>query len=114
MLGLTIFISPNCLVDRTFSSRILIPEKPVKPKIPAKIYRNPVIVAKEYKAMIDSGQAKNQSDLARFLGVSRVRVCQILSLLKMDKKKIQEIEKMGEYWEKPLVTERKLRKWMDK
>ena len=58
------------------------------PKKPAKIYRNPVIVAKEYKAIIDAGKAKNQSDLARILGVSRVRICQVLSLLKMDKKKI--------------------------
>ncbi len=34
--------------------------------------------------MIDNGQVKNQSDLARKLGISKARVTQILSLLKLD------------------------------
>jgi DNA-binding transcriptional regulator LsrR (DeoR family) len=39
--------------------------------------------------MIDNGQVKNQSGLARKLGISRVRVHQILSLLKLDSFKIE-------------------------
>jgi uncharacterized membrane protein len=34
--------------------------------------------------MIDNGQVKNQADLARKLGISRVRVHQILILLKLN------------------------------
>jgi hypothetical protein len=35
--------------------------------------------------MIDNGQVKNQSALAKLKGVSRARVTQILNLLKLDK-----------------------------
>ncbi|GAG64688.1 unnamed protein product, partial [marine sediment metagenome] len=47
----------------------------------ARVYRNPIYLAKEYKRMIDTGQVKNQSSLARKIGISRVRICQILNLL---------------------------------
>ena len=36
--------------------------------------------------MIDSGEAKNQAELARIKGISRTRVTQILNLLKIDDK----------------------------
>jgi hypothetical protein len=38
------------------------------------MFRNPIYLAKEFKKMIDSEQVKNQSDLARKLGISRARV----------------------------------------
>ncbi|MBI1976300.1 MAG: hypothetical protein HYS56_02190, partial [Candidatus Omnitrophica bacterium] len=52
----------------------------IRPK-PPKTYRNPIFRAKEYARMIESGQAKNESDLARKVGISRVRIWQYTSLL---------------------------------
>jgi len=49
----------------------------------------------------------NQSQLAKKLGISRVRVTQILNLLKLPKEKQDYILKHGK---QELVTERKLRK----
>ena len=59
--------------------------------------------------MVDTGEVKNQSDLARKLGVSRVRISQVLSLLKLDVKIIEAIEKMGDPMPKRYISERKLR-----
>ena len=41
--------------------------------------------------MIDSGQVKNQAELARKLGISRAIVTQILNLLKLNKDVIRQI-----------------------
>jgi len=46
--------------------------------------------------MIDSGEAKNQTELAKFKGISRARVTQILNLLKLDSLIIQELERLGD------------------
>jgi len=40
----------------------------------ARIYQNPIYLAKEYKQMIDNGDVKNQAQLARLKGISRARV----------------------------------------
>jgi len=42
--------------------------------------------------MIKTGQAKSEADLARKLGISRVRVNQIMRLLKLDSRIIIQIE----------------------
>jgi hypothetical protein len=71
------------------------PPKPQnKEKLP-RYYRNPIFIAKEYKTMFDAGEVKNQFDLAEKLGVSRARVCQVLSLLKLNTDLIDAIEKIG-------------------
>ena len=59
--------------------------------------------------MIDSGEVKNQSELAHKLGISRARVTQILSLLKLDSFIIQELEKLGDPLKSKIVTERMMR-----
>jgi hypothetical protein len=64
--------------------------------------------------MIDNGQAKNQSDLARKLGTSRVRIHQILSLLKLNSLIIQELEKFGDPLKSKIITERMLRIYVNK
>jgi len=64
--------------------------------------------------MIDKGQVKNQSDLARKLGVSRARVTQILSLLKLDSLILQELEKLGNPLKSRIITERMLRSYVNK
>jgi len=48
----------------------------------------------------------NQSQLAKKLGISRVRVCQLLNLLKLPKNQQEHIMKYGK---KEIITERSLR-----
>ena len=64
--------------------------------------------------MIDNGQAKNQSYLARKLSISRVRIHQILSLLKLDSLIIQELENFGDLLKSKIITERKLGPYVNK
>jgi biotin operon repressor len=71
-------------------------------------------LAKEYKKMIDSGEVKNQAELARKLGISRARVTQILNLLKLKQQIIQELEKLGDPLKSKMINERKLRKYLYK
>ena len=52
--------------------------------------------------MLDSGQFKSKAELARHLGVSRVRVIQVLNLLKLDKQVINKLREAGETL-RPLV-----------
>ena len=52
----------------------------------------------------------SRADLARKLGLSRARVTQILNLLELPEALVSEIEEMGDYWSRQLVTERQLRR----
>ena len=80
----------------------------------ARIYRNPICLAREYKRIIDKGQVRNQSELAHKLGISRARVTQILSLLKLDSLIVQELEKLCDPLKSKIVTERMLRPYVNK
>ncbi len=62
--------------------------------------------------MIKTGQAKSEADLARKLGISRVRVNQIIRLLKLDTQIIKQIEKLGDPLSSQIVTERMLRPYI--
>ena len=106
--------SPGCSIDRTFISTFYFPHKVTKANQIARIYRNPIYLAKEYKQMIDNGQTKNQSGLARKLGISRVRICQILNLLKLNPLIIQASEKLGDPLKSRIITERMLRPYVNK
>ena len=106
--------SPDCSVDRTFTSTFYFPHKSTKTKQISRIYRNPTYLARKYKRMIDHGQVKNQSCLARKLGISRARIHQILSLLKLDSLIIQELEKFGDPLKSKIITERLLRPYINK
>jgi len=106
--------SPDCSIDRTFISTFYFPHKAKKTNQIVRIYRNPIYLAREYKQMIDNGQVKNQSGLARKLSVSRVRIHQILNLLKLDSFLIQELEKLGDPLKSKIVTERFLRPYTNK
>ena len=64
--------------------------------------------------MIDNLQVKNQSGLARKLGIPRVRICQILNLLKLDFLIVQELEKLGDPLKSKIITERRLRSYVNK
>ena len=106
--------SPDCSIDRTFTSIFYFPHKVTKANQIIHIYRNPIYLAREYKQMIDNGQVKNQADLARKLGISRVRIHQILSLLKLDSLITQELEKLGDPLKSKIITERMLRPYVNK
>jgi hypothetical protein len=112
--GLEMSGSPDCSIDRTFTSTFYFPHKAKKVNQIIRIYRNPIYLAKEYKEMIDNGQVRNQSGLARKLGISRVRIHQILRLLKLDSLIIQELEKLGDPLESKIITERLLRPYVSK
>ncbi|MCJ7790652.1 MAG: hypothetical protein MUP69_10875 [Candidatus Atribacteria bacterium] len=58
--------------------------------------------------MIDSGEVKNQAELARIKGISRARVTQILNLLKYDKNIIAKLEQIGDPMDKKIISEREL------
>jgi len=60
--------------------------------------------------MLDSGEVKNQAELARIKGISRARVTQILNLLKLDKSIIDHLEQIGDPMDRKVISIRKLRK----
>jgi len=101
--------SPDCNIDRTFTSTFYFPHKTLKTNKINHIFRNPVYLAKEYKEMIDSGNVTNQTELAKIKGISRARVTQILNLLKLDKNIILKIEQIGDPMYERIFSERKLR-----
>ena len=101
--------SPKWLERRTFSFTIILETKATPIIKPQRNYRNPIYLAKEYKLMIQSGQARNESDLARQIGVSRVTVNHFISLLKLTPDVIQAVEQIGDPMPKRYVTERRLR-----
>ena len=106
--------SPDCSIDRTFTSTFHFPHKVTKANQIARIYRNPIYLAREYKQMIDNGQVKNQSDLTRLKGVSRARITQLINILKLDKKIKTKIEKLGDPLPNRAISERQLRKIINK
>ena len=95
-------------------STFYFPYRLIKANQIARIYRNPIYLAREYKQMIDNRQVKNQSGLARKLGISRVRIHQILNLLKLDSLLIQELEKFSDPLKSKIITERVLRPYVNK
>jgi len=112
--GLNCLGSPDCNIDRTFISTFYFPHKVRKTNQIARIYRNPIYLARGHKEMIDSGEVKSQAELARLKEISRARVTQILSLLKLDSLIIQELEKLGDPLESKIITERTLRPYINK
>jgi len=59
--------------------------------------------------MIDSGEVKNQAELARVLGISRSRITQILNPLKLNKNIIHYLKQLGDPMYKKSISERELR-----
>ena len=108
--GLKCLGSSDCSIDRTFIYQFNIQPIIKKTSTPNKTYRNPIFLAKEYKKMIDLGEAKNQAELARIKGISRARVTQILNLLKLDKSIIDNLEKIRDPMDKKVISKRELRK----
>ena len=106
--------SPDCNIDRTFTSTFYFQIVLKKSSTPKKTYRNPIFLAREYKNMIESGEAKNQAELAKLKGISRARVTQIIRLLKLNPLIIQELEKLGDPLKSKIITVRMLRPYVNK
>jgi len=105
--------SPNYLKERTFKLEFILPNSwydliPKKVR-PIKTYKNPISLAMEWKQLLDSGQFENKADLARHLGVSRVRVLQILDLLKLCPEIINKVSALGETFKGKILGEKTLR-----
>jgi len=64
--------------------------------------------------MIKTGRAKNESDLARKTGISRVRICQYIRLLSLRASVIRAVEQLGDPLTKQIITERRLRAYWTK
>lgn len=105
-------VSSNCSIDRTFSITVYFPNKFNKSEITCKTYRNPIFLAQEYTNMIKSGGARSEADLGRKLGISRVRVNQIIKLLSLDEEIIKAVEQLGDPLKAKIVSERMLRKYV--
>ena len=101
--------SPDCNIDRAFTSTFYFLRTTTKSNKAKSVYRNPIYIAKEYKGMIDSGKVKNQSELAKLIGITRARVTQILNLLKLDGSIIDNLEQIGDPMDQKIFNERKLR-----
>ena len=106
--------SPDWNIDRTFIIVFYFPQELKKANKIKHTYRNPIYLAKEYKEMIDSGEVKNQAELARIKGISRARVTQILNLLKLKPQIIQELKKLGDPLQERIISERMLRSYINK
>jgi hypothetical protein len=64
--------------------------------------------------MLESGEAQSKTDIARKIGTSRVRVCQYVSLLRLDASVIKALEQLGDPLTKRVITERRLRPYLTK
>ena len=73
-----------------------------------KRYRNPVVYARELREELVRDHLTRKL-LAERHSVSTDRITQWLCLLKLPEDKLREIESLGDYWEKQVVTERELR-----
>jgi len=81
-----------------------------KAKQESKKYRNPVIYAKELQDEMVRGNL-TRKQLAERHGMSSDRITQWLCLLKLPEARLKEIEALGDYWERQVITERELRKF---
>lgn len=85
----------------------------IAPSAP-KAYINPVKVAHHYNSMLEQGIVGSRADLARHLGVSRAKITQILSLLKLDNELQTFLLGFDETDERlQQLSERKLRRLID-
>ena len=102
--------SPNYLKERTFKLSFVLPDfaDMTKPKL-KKVYQNPIYLAMEWKQMLDSKQFKSKAELGRHLGVSRVRVIQVLDLLKLCPEVITKVSALGKTFTGKIIGEKTLR-----
>jgi hypothetical protein len=78
------------------------------PKPPRKLYRNPVIFAMElHDEMVRDHLSRRQ--LGERHGISSDRITQKLLVLDLPEEVLDRVVARGDHWDRPFVTERKLR-----
>ena len=90
-----------------------IPPRRGKPKLP-KDPQTPRVVelllkAIEWQALLESGEASNQADIARREGITRARVTQVLGLLRLAPNIQEHVLSLPDMVRRPAITERALR-----
>ena len=98
------------LADKVVSA---VPSGRGNPKLPKRL-RAPRVVellrkAIEWQALLESGQAINQADIARREGITRAGVTQVLGMLRLAPEIREKILSTPNAVRRPLVTERVLR-----
>ena len=90
-----------------YRSRRRKPKPPRKPRTPrvVELLRK----ALEWKALIESGEAANQADIARRERISRARVTQVMRLLRLAPEIQQHVLAIPDMVHKPEITEHVLR-----
>jgi hypothetical protein len=68
-----------------------------------------LLQAQEWQRMLESGDIKDQADIARYEGLSRARITQIMSLLRLAPEIQEYILAMHKTSRRPFLTERSLR-----
>lgn len=101
-------LSSRTRSDRLFTIKIARPDLPA-PSAPKRTYRYPVTFARELAVELTRDHLTRQ-ELADRHGVSLDRVIQWLALLKLPTEKLEEINALGDYWDRRVVTERGLRR----
>jgi len=101
----------NLVASRTRPTKTftLTTRRPDLPPEPARTFRNPIIFARELNAEMEA-EGLNQTELAKNIGVTRARISQWLSLLRIPEEMIADLESQGDNWTRRIVTERQLRK----
>jgi len=89
--------------------RPLPPPESVVRNQPAKQYRNPTALAREWQETLTEGKCASRADLARELGVSRARVTQVFSMLDLAPDVVSAVGNFGDPLPEPMVGERRLR-----
>ena len=72
-------------------------------------YRNPIFLAREWAEAMTAGGFRTRRAFAKAIGVSHVRVSQMLGLLELGPGVLRQLEALGDPLHSRAVTERKLR-----
>ena len=88
--------SPSGFERKTFSFVFSLEPK-IRKRIKSNlIYCSPIGLTKEYKRMIESGEARNEAGLSRQIGVFRGTFKNFITLLKRVPEVIQTMEELGD------------------
>ncbi len=77
---------------------------------PVRCKPNPIRIAQKYKQIYNRLSPPTMTQVAKEFGISRVRVCQMLNLLKLDQQIIDYLSNITDPKENNFWTERKLRR----
>lgn len=84
-------------------------EPPTEQAPSSKQHRNPIALAQDWQRALDDREYPWRAALARHLGVTRVRVTQVLRLLDLAPEVVHAIAALGDPLPRPIVSGRMLR-----